>query len=68
LIFNKYLNLKKSLPCSFYHINYTNHIGVKPVGLDRDFPKLSSNIKFVEFGALDLKTFEFELDTSLHFY
>jgi hypothetical protein len=41
---------------------------VKPVGLDRDFPKLSSNIKFVEFGALDLKTFEFELDTSLHFY
>jgi hypothetical protein len=61
------LKLEQSLPCSFYHINSTKHFGVKPVWLDRAFHKLSNNIKFVEFGAVDLKPFEFEMDTSLYF-
>jgi hypothetical protein len=33
---------------------------VNPVGLDRTFHELSKNIKFVKFGLVDLKLFDFE--------
>jgi hypothetical protein len=52
--------MEKSLPCYLCHINSTQDFEVGPVGLDTAFPKLSNNIKFVEFGAVDLKLFKFK--------
>ena len=60
LIFNNCLKLQKSLPCYFYHINYSNNLRVRPVGLDRSVYKLSNNTKFIKFGPVDLKLFKFE--------
>ena len=59
--------MQKSLTCSFCHINSSIDFKVRPVWLDQAFHKLSNNIKFAEFGEVDLKLFEFELDTSLYF-
>ena len=60
LIFNNCLKLEKALPCYFCHINSTTNFGLRPVGLDRSFHKLSKNIKFIKFGSVDLKLFNFE--------
>ena len=59
LIFKIYLNTEKSLTCYFCHINSTQDFEVGPVGLDRSFYKLSSNINFIQFGWVDLKLFNF---------
>ena len=59
LIFKIYLNVKKSLPSSFCHINSTQDFKVGPVGLDQAFHKLSNNIKLVQNGLVDFVLFQF---------
>ena len=55
LIFNIYLKTEKLLICYFWYIISTADIGLNPMWLVRSFHKLSNNIKFVEFGSLDLE-------------
>jgi hypothetical protein len=40
---------------------------VRPVGLDKEFHKLSGYIKFIQIGSVDLKLFNFEHSTSIGF-
>jgi hypothetical protein len=37
------------------------------VGFDREFHKLSRNIKFINFGSVDISIFNFELGISIEF-
>jgi hypothetical protein len=38
---------------------------MRPVALDRYFPKLSKNIKFTRFGLANLKLFNFKVGVSI---
>jgi hypothetical protein len=38
---------------------------MRPVALDRSFPKLSKDIKFITFGSVDLKLFNFKVGFSI---
>jgi hypothetical protein len=67
LIFMNYFKTEKSLSCYFCQINSTQDLEVGPVALDRSFPKLSNNIKFIKIGWVDLKLFNFKHCISLPF-
>ena len=41
--------------------------GLRPVGFDREFHKLSRNIKFIKFGLVDIFLFNFEVGSSIEF-
>jgi hypothetical protein len=60
LIFKIYLKFEKLLICYFYYSKTITDIGLNPVGLDGAFHELSKNIKFVEFGSVDLDLLNFE--------
>ena len=65
LIFKNYYKAEKSLFCLFCHFNSTKDLGFYPVVFDRENSKLSKNIKFVEFGSVDLDLLNFEVDISI---
>jgi IS1 family transposase len=48
------------MSCLFCYINSIKNFNVTQVWLDQAFHKLSKNIKFVKFGSVDLKLFNFE--------
>jgi hypothetical protein len=59
LIFNNFSKAEKSLSCLFYHFNSITDLGLNPVAFDRENSKLFKNIKFVEFGSVDLDLLNF---------
>ena len=65
LIFKNYYKAEKSLSCLFCYFNSTKDLGLNPVAFDRENSKLFKNIKFVEFGSVDLDLCNFEVGTSI---
>jgi hypothetical protein len=65
LIFNNFYKAEKSLPCLFCHIYSTTDLGLNPVAFDRENSKLFKNIKFVEFGSVDLDLLNFKTSIRL---
>jgi hypothetical protein len=67
LIFNKCLKFEKVLPCYFHFNCSIINQGLRPVGLARQFNKLSRNIYFIIFGSVDISLFKFEHGISIEF-
>jgi hypothetical protein len=48
------------MSCYFYYSSSTSYFDLNTIGLDGAFHELSNYIKFVKFGLVDLKLFDFE--------